>query len=369
LDYAALIEKTTDEAFAVHDLPGLAVGIKIGASGPLPAAGLDISSVRGYSDFESKTLLGEEDVFHMASVAKLFVAEGVARLTREGKLRIEDRLSDHLPWLRLDDPRGAAITVGQLLSHTAGLPDIRDYRWTDPEADAGALRRFLLSVDVTAPPLLWPPGEGGFRYSNIGYDILGALIAEVSGMAFETYMERSIFAELGMRDSTFLTFLRTTEGRRLAIAGEHMFDTEKLRAALDPALLLRYGAVAPHGKDGDRRIVRQAYYPYHRAHAPGSTLTSTLRDMKKWGDFCITRQEEAPWREQAAIPAGDEKMGLGWFMRKQNGYLLYGHEGSDDGFRSSFWICPDLKLQITVLANIDRAPVKKIGKKLFDALT
>ena len=70
-------------------------------------------------------------------------------------------------------------------------------------------------------------------------------------------------------------------------------------------------------------------------------------------------------------------MGLGWFMRKQtvsagdgiqHTYQLLGHEGTDDGFRASFWICPELDLVTVVLSNLSGAPVKRINKRLFDTL-
>ena len=73
--------------------------------------------------------------------------------------------------------------------------------------------------------------------------------------------------------------------------------------------------------------------------------------------------------EYAEVPNNREKMGLGWFMRRQGGYQLYGHEGTDDGFRASLWICPKLKLVIVVLSNLSGAPVKKLNKKLFDRIT
>jgi CubicO group peptidase (beta-lactamase class C family) len=367
------IERAIDDIYAHHDLPGLAVGVKVAEGSPLAAAGLDLASVRGYSDFESKTPLKTADVFHMASVAKLFVATCVMQLYAESRLDMDAPLTEYLPWFRMDDPHHTHITVGQILSHTAAIPDIRDYHWTEPEIDPRAPRRFITSADVTAPPLLWNPGKGGFSYSNIGYDILGALIAEVSGETFESYVDEHIFTKLDMHDSTFSTFLRTPQGRELA--GEQNPAVGEVRAALSPARLHKYGVVIPHRKDLDRRIARQAYYPYHRAHAPSSTLTSTLRDIKKWGDAHIEgwdgldeRAYDRMWRENAAVNS-DEQIGLGWFLREQNGHRLYGHEGADDGFRSSFWICPELKTQITVLSNIDRAPVKKINKQLFDLLT
>lgn len=73
-------------------------------------------------------------------------------------------------------------------------------------------------------------------------------------------------------------------------------------------------------------------------------------------------------QEYAEVPNNREKMGLGWFMRRQLGYQLYGHEGTDDGFRASLWICPEKKLAIAVLSNLSGAPVKRLNKKLFERI-
>ena len=77
---------------------------------------------------------------------------------------------------------------------------------------------------------------------------------------------------------------------------------------------------------------------------------------------------EPVWKPQAEVPNNGEKMGIGWFIRKQLGHTLYGHEGSDDGFRASFWICPELDTVTVVLSNLSDAPVKKINKKLFERI-
>ena len=74
------------------------------------------------------------------------------------------------------------------------------------------------------------------------------------------------------------------------------------------------------------------------------------------------------WTQYTTGPNNGEGMGLGWFMRKQKDYDIYGHEGTDDGFRASFWLCPQLSAHVTVASNISRGAVKKINKKLFDML-
>jgi CubicO group peptidase (beta-lactamase class C family) len=157
-------------------------------------------------------------------------------------------------------------------------------------------------------------------------------------------------------------------------------DAEKagpaeIARALSIDALRDAGVCVPHGKDADKRIVREAFFPYNRAHGPSSTLTSNLRDMRRFGEAQLRGVLPGPVRCEKArtayalVPNNGEHIGLAWFIREQNGYRMYGHEGTDDGFRASFWICPALDLQITVVSNLSGAPVKKISKRIFDLLT
>jgi CubicO group peptidase (beta-lactamase class C family) len=329
------------------DVAGLACGVRVGADSSLPCSGFDAEFAHGYADFNAKIPLSTSDAFHFASISKLFVASAVLRLADEGRINLDERLTSYLPDFRVNDARYAEITVRHILSHISGIPDIEDYHWREPETDSDALRRYALSGEVCALKLLWNPGSGHFKYSNIAYDVLGAAFENVTGKSFERLMSELFFEPLGMRNTTYFTPLRERGGSRL---------------------------VRPHYKDAENHIRVQNYFPYNRAHAPSSTLTSTLRDIKAFGDLWIDMAEAKEpaateaLRPQTNVPGGNEKMGLSWFIRKQGDYTLYGHEGADDGFRSSFWICPELRLQYTVLSNQDRAPVKKIGKRVFELL-
>ena len=77
---------------------------------------------------------------------------------------------------------------------------------------------------------------------------------------------------------------------------------------------------------------------------------------------------EKIWTKHALVPNNGEHMGLGWFMREQDGYKIIGHEGTDIGFRASHWICPELDAQVTVVCNISGGAVKKISKGIYDIL-
>jgi len=328
----------------LYDIPGISVGVY--------CSGDAFTGAKGFSNYEAKTLLQTNTVFHCTSVSKLFTSMGIMRLTEQGKLSLADRLCDIVPWMSIADKRWENITIGSMLTHTSGLTDINDYRWEEHRTDENALREYALSDEVAGRKLLWEPGDG-FRYSSMAYDLLGLVITEVSGIAFEEFMKREIFDPLGMDDTTFLSESDLTD------------------------------IAMPHSKGRDRVIRLETTYPYTRQHAPSSTLKSTAADLIKWtGSILDSAGLRNMWTPQAEVPDTGEQMGLGWFIRKQDvstetheageneksRYTLVGHEGSDNGFRTSFWMCPELGIATVLLCNLTDAPLKKLNKKLFSMI-
>ena len=345
---AQLVGSFADRMMDMSDLPGFSIGVLTGDDTYLAA--------RGYRNYITKEFMKPDDIFHCASVAKLFTSAGIMKLVEGGELGLDDRIVDIIPGLSVSDRRCGNVTIQQMLTHTSGIDDVKDYHWDMPQTDDCALRDYVLSDEIRDTPMLWEPGQGGFRYSNIAYDMLGLVIAEKTGMTFETAMENRLLRPSAMHDSTFLTFRRTGG----SLDADQIGSTGNM--------------VMPYRKAEDRSIAPEPHYPYNRIHGPSSTLTSNTADLLKWAKRHIDREVFAPetydivWRPYAEVPNNGEGMGLGWFIRKQEGYTLYGHEGNDDGFRASFWICPEIKTAVTVLANISNAPVKKINKALFAEL-
>lgn len=343
------------KALENYDLPGLAIGVSQGE--------FSYGQVAGFKDFLSKEPLETRSIFHMASVTKLLVGTSLLQLASQGALELEEKLTTYLPWFEMADERYKKITLQQLVSHTAGMPDIDNYHWDSPETDEGALERFVKSDEVKKAYLLWGPDENRFSYSNIGFEILGVVIATVSGMTFEEYVRRNIFVPLNMEDSTLLTFERNMET-----------------------------VCTPHMKDEKKQIVKEPFFPYNRAHGPSSTLTANISDLEKFargilgifndsnntiGQVLDCETLERAWEEISVVPNNGECICSAWFKRKQKVVkkdgseatcILYGHEGTDNGFRASFWICPELNLHIAVTSNISNAPVKKISKEVFQLM-
>lgn len=234
-----ICEVFLDEAMELHDLPGLALGVTW--------RGEEYTGARGVRDVVTCDPLQAEDIFHCASLSKLFTSAAILQLVDAGQLELKDRLADLLPEFfpktglaseaatRSDPHRGGAgtaeitadssiadkrwenVRLDQMLSHTAGIGDVADYHWDQALTGREALSNYVHSEEVTGQPLLWKPGEGGFRYSNIAYEILGHLVAETSGLSYEDYIETHLLSPAGMEDSTMLTFRRLGVDRKSVV--------------------------------------------------------------------------------------------------------------------------------------------------------
>lgn len=315
------LEPRIKQAISSGQLPGFAIGVV--KNGKLVyARGFGVAKIRTDAPVTPASL------FHMASVTKTFVATSVMQLVEQEKIDLDAPVTKYLPYFKMDDERYRDIKIRQMLSHTSGIPDVIDYHWDKPEYDAAALERFTRSI--ADQKLVFAPGEK-FAYSNTAYEILGDVIAKVSGQSFEDYVQQHILRPLGMKSSTLL-----------------------LREA-DPKLL-----TTPHINENGKPVVSKIF-PYNRAHAPSSTLYSNIEDMSRWamanlnhGELDgarILKRETAEQMWQPVVNAFNIKEGISWFIGDVQGHRLVLHDGGDVGFRSRLILAPEDSVAVIAMSN------------------
>ena len=192
--YREQLEPLIKRVMRDAEMPGFAIAV-VDDRRVVYAAGF------GVRDTASKQPASARSLFHMASVTKLFVTTSIMQLQGQGKVDLNAPVVKYLPYFRLADERYQRITVRQMLNHTSGMPDVEHYEWDKPQYDVGALERYVKSL--TNYSLISEPGTR-MQYSNMAYEVLGDLIAKVSGMSFEDYVRRRIFEPLGMKSSTLM---------------------------------------------------------------------------------------------------------------------------------------------------------------------
>ena len=133
--------------------------------------------------------------FRVGSITKTFTATVVLQLVDEGKLSLGDTLESRLPGVV---PRGAEITIRQLLQHRSGLVNYTDYTsWLKGPSRAGTLMPIDLLRFAGSKPLLFDPGTQ-WSYSNTNYVALGLVIEQITGSSYADELRRRIFEPLGL---------------------------------------------------------------------------------------------------------------------------------------------------------------------------
>lgn len=326
--YLNQLNAVLEEIVARWGIPGLGVGI-VQEGEIVYAKGFGVQSLT------TGVPVTPESIFCVASITKCFVATAVMQLAERGQIDLDTPLVHYLPYFQLDDARYLQITPRLILSHTSGMPDLDEDEYDEllyhPEYDDGAAERYVRGLGHRK--MIAAPGER-FAYSNIAYNVLGDLIAKVSGQSFEAYMKAQILLPAGMPASTLL--LSEVAQDRLAV---------------------------PHLRVPEMMV--NPTYPYHRADAPASFLHSTVIDMCHWA---ITSLDQG--RDPAArllSPSGYEKMwtpvaewgypplyehiGLGWTLGHFEGLKTVSHGGMGFGWTDFITLLPEKRRGAIVLCN------------------
>ena len=324
------LDNALDEIYQRWELPGLAVGI-------VEQGEISHLKTTGVQNLDTNSPVTADSLFCLASVAKAFVASAVMRLVEDGLVSLDHPIQEYLPYFKLTDERASQINLRQILSHTSGMPDMEemDYIrfWKKPEIDAGAAERYVRGLADLE--LVYPPGEQ-FLYSNIAYNVVGDLIAKVSGMPFETFMRQHILIPAGMPDSTFL--LEEVPPGRLAV---------------------------PHLRAPE--LMATPTYPFHRADGPSSNLHASILDMCRWGVFCLNKGKangqlvlqpasfETMWAPviERTWPPLYQSMGLAWNQGSFQGHQTISHGGGGAGINAFLLLLPGLNRAAVMLCNAE----------------
>jgi CubicO group peptidase (beta-lactamase class C family) len=195
---------------------------------------LQIDAV-GYADLETKRPMTADTVFWMASQTKQITAIAVMMLVEEGKLNLDEPVIKYLPELKnlqviaeknekqtvLVSPE-RPVTLRMLLSHTAGMVFLTPFQHKYG-IDSLPMDRALTTFIMT--PLAHQPGTK-YLYSNVGIDIAATIVERVSGIPFETFLDKRLFEPLGMKETSF--WLTSEQVKRLAKPYQQDKETKKL---------------------------------------------------------------------------------------------------------------------------------------------
>ncbi|HEY2791759.1 MAG TPA: serine hydrolase domain-containing protein [Micromonosporaceae bacterium] len=301
------------------DLPGVAVAVW--------ADGQESYACHGVTSRANPLPVDPHTLFVLGSVAKTYTATAMMCLVERGQVDLDAPVRRYLPELVLaDEHAAAAVTVRQLLNHTAGL----DWRMPAETGDGDdALAAYV--AEMAGTRLIAAPGERA-AYSQIGYNLAGRVIERVTGETFESAVGSLLFEPLGLADSVYRANDAMT--RRFAIG---------------------------HNLDAAGDLVQVRQWKDTRANNPGGGVASSVSDQLRWARFHLgdgapvfgtglLRQMQQPTVELTGSSLGDA-IGIAWFLRDIDGARTVGHGGSANGQFADLALVPERDFAVVVTSN------------------
>jgi CubicO group peptidase (beta-lactamase class C family) len=279
----------------------------------------------GLADIGAGTPLTPDHLFRIASHSKTFTGIACMQLVEQGKLRLDDPARQHVPELA-DIPMGDA-TVRELLGHLSGM--IRD---GDDCTFWSLDRRFpdrdeLLATIRTHGKVLAPNEH--FKYSNIGYSLLGLIIEAASGVSWREYVQTNIVDRLGLKhtgpDLDEARIGEFAKGYSSRVHGPERIEIEHIDTFAESAATGVYSTAAD-------------VTAYFQAQLDG--------DDRLISDASKRRMRQVQW-----TISDESQYGLGLSITKINERRYYGHSGGYPGHITMSKLDLDRKLSISVFTN------------------
>jgi CubicO group peptidase (beta-lactamase class C family) len=298
----------------------------------------------GFSDVEKRTPVDpEQTLFRPGSVSKLFTWTAVMQLVEQGKLDLDADVNQYLDF-KIPDFEGQPITLRNIMTHTPGFEE--QYKGLIL-ADAADVKDLSEYVKESTPARLFAPGTTP-AYSNYATALAGYIVARTSGMSFDDYLDKFVFAPLEMTSSS-------------------------MRQPLPEALLARMSLGYPRASEDAK--------PYELiTPAPAGSLASSGADMAhfmiahlqngRYGDNRILREETARLMHDSALTIFPRvnRMLLGFYESNYNGHRVISHGGDTQWFHSdlSLFIDDGVGLYISTNAPGKEGASSKVRGALFE---
>ena len=287
----------------------------------------------GMANLELGVAIEPDMIFRIGSVTKQFTAVSILMLMEQGKLNLTDEITKFLP----DYPtQGHKITIEHLLTHTSGIKSYTNLPEWLPLWRKDMTMTELIDL-FKNKPMEFAPGDN-WNYNNSAFVLLGAIIEKITGQSYGDFVEKNIFAPLGMKQSFYDNTQRVIPRR-----------------------------ASGYSKNGSGYANAQ-YLSMSQPHAAGS-LMSTVDDLAKWDAALYTeklvKQEslKKAWTPFVMNSGRPTNYGYGWGISTLQGEKIISHGGGINGFTCEAIRLPESKVYVAILTNRDSGTAS-LGPKI-----
>ncbi len=357
LKYVSVADSIFARSARANHNPSIAYGIVVDDK-------LIYSNAVGFSNFEKKIKTDNKSRFRIASMTKSFTAMAILKLRDEGKLQISDAAAQYIPEMKaLQYPTsdGKPITIFNLLTMSAGFPEDNpwgDRQLSDSDEDLMTLVKSGISFSNN-------PGVD-FEYSNLGYALLGRIIANVSGKSYQQYVTENILSPLGMKDCGY----EYTKMPSDQVAVGYRWEDQQWKAEE----LLKDGSYASMGGMICTIDDFAKYMSFLLLATPprngieiGPISRSSVREMQQPWKFRGLAANRRIHNGELCPATGSYGFGLGW-RQDCHGTITVSHSGGLPGFGSVHQLLPELGIGVLAFSNLTYANMGSPVSQVVDTL-
>lgn len=355
-DFSAYVDGVRKQ----FDVPGIAVAIVKDGK---------VVMEQGFGEKETGKpgAVDAHTLFAIASNTKAFTAAALQQLAEQGKLKMDDRVIDHLPWFQMSDPYVTReMRIRDLLAHRSGLGlgagDL--LYWPPTKYTTREVVQRLREVPLATS------FRSAYAYDNILFAVATLVIEEASGQSYADYLREHLFKPAGMDESLVdMTYLKP--GMDVAM-GHAKFDFKDLKPVPPMAWVNNPGAGGIYASVHDLAKWMNAQLAGGRLPdgADGKERRLFKEDSQKqmWSMLTPMKIGEPPVPELAATKPNFAGYGEGWFLTDYRGQRLVWHTGGWPGMVSRLTLVPELKLGVVVLTNQESgAAFNAVTYRVLDA--
>ncbi|MGB5676069.1 MAG: serine hydrolase [Gemmatimonadota bacterium] len=322
-----VVETWLDAQRAYENIPGISAAL-------VHDQELIWAGATGLADPDTGAPATPQTAYSICSISKLFTSIGVMQLRDEGRLRLDDRVADLLPWFDIREAYEGAppVTVRGVLTHSAGLPRESDFPyWIDP---FDFPTREQLIERLGEQEMLYP-ADRYYQYSNLGLTLAGEIVAEVSGTPYGEYVRSHILDPVGMI-ATWPEIADYPHPERLA-AGYSATRRDGTRKRMPPFAVEGIAAAAGFASTVED-LARFASWQFRVLEMGGDEVlaANTLREMQR-----------VHWLD----PDWQTTRGLGFGVYRSDGVTYVGHYGLCPGYYSALRMHVPSQLAAIVMMN------------------
>lgn len=305
------------------------------------------SGAFGLANVEENIDAEESSICSICSISKLFTAVAIMKLYDEGKLRLDDVVSDVLPQYKLDQqyPESGPITIRSLLTHSSGLPREAAYPyWTGPDFPFPSKKQ--IDAKLKDQETLYPASTY-FQYSNLALTLLGEIVEEIAGIPYDEYIQQNILEPLKL-SSTRTEMPEQLYGKELAIG----YSSLKRDGTRDKVNFFQANGITP-AAGFSSNVLDLARFASWQFRLRDSTITEILKPAT------LKFMQQVHYTD----PGWNTTWGLGFSVYKgSNGNTWVSHGGSCPGYRSGLQLDLKNKRAFSVMINANGTNPSKYAR-------